>query len=224
MRTRTLALAATTALAATGLALPLAAPAVAAPAPAPLTADFNGDGYDDLFVGVPSGSVGGKAKAGYVSVVFGGEYGPGPHGVRRITQATVEVPGTPEAGDRFGGSVVAAHVDDDKYADLVIGAPGEDIDAKTDAGSVTVLYGTGDGFALANTAGRGAKSGDVYGNALAAADFTGDTDVDLAIGGKDQVVANFNPLAADTQPFMADRMGGRAPVMTTGDFNNDGRP
>ncbi|MEU5955813.1 FG-GAP and VCBS repeat-containing protein [Streptomyces sp. NPDC047525] len=234
LRARTLALAATTALAATGLTLPFAAGASAAPAPAaaPLTSDFNGDGYDDLFVGVPSGTVGGKAKAGYVSVVFGGKYGPGPHGVRRITQATVEVPGTPEAGDRFGGSVVAAHVDDDKYADLVIGAPGEDLsdsgsaagDAKTDAGSVTVLYGTGDGFAQANTAARGAKTGDVFGNALVAADFTGDTDVDLAIGGKDQVVGNFNPLTADTQPLMADRMGGRAPVLTTGDFNNDKLP
>ena len=89
-------------------------------------------------------------------------------------------------------------MDDDQYADLVIGAPGEDIDDKNDAGSVTVLYGTGDGFALANTAARGAKTGDAYGNALVAADFTGDTDVDLAIGGKDKVVANANPLTADT--------------------------
>ncbi|WP_371528114.1 integrin alpha [Streptomyces sp. NBC_01283] len=226
LRPRTIALAAATALAATGLVLPLAGAAGAAPgaADAPLVSDFNGDGYDDLFVGVPSGSVGGEAKAGYVSVVFGGKYGPGPHDVRRITQATVEVPGTPEAGDRFGGSVVAAHVDGDQYADLVIGAPGEDIDAKTDAGSVTVLYGTGDGFALANTAARGAASNDAYGNALVAADFTGDTDVDLAIGGKDKVVANFNPFAADTQPLMADRMGGRAPVMATGDFDTDGLP
>lgn len=220
MRIRTFLL--VSSLATTGL---LALPATtASAAPAPLTADFDGDGYEDLFVGVPSGTIDGKRKAGYVSVVFGGENGPGPHSVRRITQATVEVPGTPEAGDRFGGSVTAAHVDDDPYADLVIGAPGEDIDAKTDAGSVTVLYGTGDGFALANTAARGAKSGDAYGNALAAADFTGDTDVDLAIGGKDQVVANVNPYAADTRPVMADRMGGRAPVLTTGDFNTDGLP
>ncbi|MFG2651720.1 FG-GAP-like repeat-containing protein [Streptomyces sp. NPDC048436] len=210
-------------LLAVGLA-PLTLPTAASAAPARHTDDFNGDGYADLAVGVPSATVGGKAKAGYVSVVFGGEYGPGPHSVRVITQATVEVPGTPEAGDRFGGAVTTAHVDDDQYADLVIGAPGEDIDAKTDAGSVTVLYGTGDGFALANTAARGAQSGDAYGNALAAADFTGDTDVDLAIGGKDKVVANLNPYAADTTPLMADRMGGRAPVMTTGDFDSDGRP
>ncbi|WP_306338559.1 FG-GAP-like repeat-containing protein [Streptomyces sp. KL118A] len=225
VRTHTLALAAATVLAATGLTLPLTTTATAAPtaptAPSRITGDFDGNGYADLAVGVPGGTVDGKAKAGYVSVVFGG---PGSSNVRRITQATVEVPGTPETGDRFGAAVTTAHIDDDEYADLVIGAPGEDIDAKADAGSVTVLYGTGDGFALANTAGRGAKAGDAYGNALTAADFTGDTDVDLAIGGKDQVVVNYNPLAARTDPLMGDRMGGRAPVMTTGDFDSDGRP
>ncbi|MEU5774542.1 FG-GAP and VCBS repeat-containing protein [Streptomyces venezuelae] len=228
-RPRTLALAAATVLAATGLTLPLTTAATAAPAApsapsAPLKADFDGNGYADLAVGVPGGTVDGKAKAGYVSVVFGGPGGPGSSNVRRITQATVEVPGTPEAGDRFGAAVTTAYIDDDKYADLVIGAPGEDIDAKTDAGSVTVLYGTGDGFALANTAARGAKTGDAYGNALTAADFTGDTDVDLAIGGKDQVVFNGNPYAADTSPGLARRMGGRAPVLTTGDFDSDGLP
>lgn len=224
LRTRVTTIAATaTVLAATGLALPFAGTSVAAE-PTPVESDFNGDGYADLAVGVPSGSVDGKAKAGYVSVVFGGEDGPGRHGARRITQATVEVPGTPEGGDRFGAAVTSAYIDDDPYADLVIGAPGEDIDAKTDAGSVTVLYGAGDGFSEAGTAARGAASGDTYGNAVVAADFTGDTDVDLAIGAKDKVVANYNPLTASTSTLMADRMGGRAPVMTTGDFNTDGLP
>ncbi|MFJ2771380.1 FG-GAP repeat protein [Streptomyces sp. NPDC087300] len=227
MRPRTLAIAAATALAAGGLALPLAATTATASEPTeppPLTSDFNGDGYADLAVGVPSGTVDGKARAGYVNVVFGGEYGPGPHGVRRITQATVEIPGTPEADDRFGGAVTSAYVNGDRYADLVIGAPGEDIDAKKDAGSVTVLYGTGDGFATANTAARGAKTGDAYGNALIAADLTGDKKTDLAIGGKDQVVYNAAPGAAKTGTVMTDRMGGRAPVMSTGDFDGNGIP
>ncbi|MFE0174693.1 FG-GAP repeat protein [Streptomyces sp. NPDC059002] len=222
MRPRTCAIA--IALAATGLALPLTAHASEPTEPPPLTSDFNGDGYADLAVGVPSGTVGGKAKAGYVSVVFGGEYGPGPHGVRRITQATVEVPGTPEAGDRFGSAVTTAYVNGDRYADLVIGAPGEDIDAKADAGSVTVLYGTGDGFATANTAARGDAAGAAYGNALVAADFTGDKAVDLAIGAKDKVVFNAAPAAAKTGLAMDDRFGGRAPVMTTGDFDDNGIP
>ncbi|MET7361133.1 FG-GAP and VCBS repeat-containing protein [Streptomyces sp. NPDC005562] len=233
MRPRTLALAAATALAATGLALPLTATTATAAPSAPTTpsaptnrveSDFDGDGRADLAVGVPSGTVDGKARAGYVSVLFGGDDGTNPHNVRRLTQATVEVPGTPEAGDRFGSALTTAYIDDDQYADLVIGAAGEDIDAKKDAGSVTVMYGTGDGFALANTAARGAKSGDAYGNALTAADFTGDTDVDLAIGGTDQVVFNANPYTADTTPVITRPMGGRAPVMTTGDFDSDGHP
>ncbi|QDQ12728.1 FG-GAP-like repeat-containing protein [Streptomyces spectabilis] len=224
MRTRTLALAAATALAATGLTLPLAAGASAAPAGAtpPTKADFNGDGYEDLAVGVPAASVGGKAKAGYVSVVWGGPEGLRTKGNIRISQATANVPGTPEAGDRFGASVAVADFDGDGLTDLAVGAPGEDIDGKADAGNATVVYGTKTGFGKANSAGRGAQAKDSYGNALAAADFNGDKRFDLAIGGTDKVVVNYDPRAAKTAPGMGDRMGGRAPVLSTGDFDNDG--
>lgn len=224
MRTRTLALAAATALAATGLTLPFAAGAGAAEPPAkPVESDFNGDGYADLAVGVPDASVGGKAKAGYVNVVWGGPKGLREAGNVRVTQSTKNVPGTPEAGDRFGAAVAVTDVDNDGYADLAIGAPGEDIDGRTDTGGVTVVYGDAGGFAGSHTAARGEKPEDQYGNAVVAADFTGDTDMDLAIGGTDKVVVNYNPRADRTQPGMGDRMGGRAPVLSTGDYNGDGR-
>ncbi|GGR83455.1 hypothetical protein GCM10010252_22700 [Streptomyces aureoverticillatus] len=224
MRTRTLALAAATALAATGLTLPFAASAGAAPAEAtkPAKADFNGDGYADLAVGVPAATVGGKAAAGYVSVVWGGPEGLRPGGNVRITQSTANVPGTPEAGDRFGAAVAVTDVNGDGHADLAIGAPGEDVDGRVDAGNVTVVYGGDGGFGAANSAGRGAKAKDAYGNALAAADFNGDKKADLAIGGTDKVVVNYDPRAARTEPGMGDRMGGRAPVVSTGDFDDDG--
>ncbi|QIB44563.1 FG-GAP-like repeat-containing protein [Streptomyces aureoverticillatus] len=224
MRARTLALAAATALAATGLTLPVAASAGAAPAEAtkPAKADFNGDGYEDLAVGVPAATVGGKAKAGYVNVVWGGPRGLHASGNVRITQSTANVPGTPETGDRFGAAVAVTDVDGNGHADLAIGAPGEDIDGRTDTGSVTVVYGKLGGFGEANTAARGEKANDRYGNAVVAGDFTGDTDADLAIGGTDKVVVNYNPLTDRTRPGMADRMGGRAPVLSTGDYNADG--
>ncbi|MGA4840628.1 FG-GAP repeat protein [Streptomyces sp. G45] len=226
MRTRTLALAAATALAATGLTLPLAASATAAE-PAPGTrpapkADFNGDGYADLVVGVPSASVGGKAGAGYVNVVWGGPKGLAPKGNVRVSQATANVPGTPESGDRFGAAVATADVNGDGYTDLAVGAPGEDYDGRADVGNATVVYGGAHGFGAANSAGRGAKAKDSLGNALAAADLNGDKRPDLAIGGTDKVVVNYDPRAAKTAPGMADRMGGRAPVLATGDFDVDG--
>ncbi|MFD9203803.1 FG-GAP repeat domain-containing protein, partial [Streptomyces anthocyanicus] len=94
------------------------------PQPSPSTSDFNGDGYADLAVGVPDGAVGGKARAGYVNVLWGGRNGIGAHGSIRVTQATTEVPGTPEAGDRFGASVALEDLNGDGIAELLAGAPG----------------------------------------------------------------------------------------------------
>lgn len=74
MRVRTLtATAAVAALTAAGLTLPFAGSAAAATTP---RFDFNGDGYADIAVGMPNATVDGKAKAGYVSVIYGGPQSP----------------------------------------------------------------------------------------------------------------------------------------------------
>ncbi|MFI9769469.1 FG-GAP repeat protein, partial [Streptomyces sp. NPDC052415] len=49
----------------------VAATPLAQAAPETVTQDFNGDGYEDLVTGVPSGQVAGKKRAGYVAVVYG---------------------------------------------------------------------------------------------------------------------------------------------------------
>ncbi|MFF6997732.1 FG-GAP repeat protein [Streptomyces sp. NPDC008313] len=229
MRIRTYATSATVTAIATAVAaaatagLALAPTASAAPASAPeaITSDLNGDGYPDLAVGVPDASVGGDAKAGYVNVVWGGPNGVGSLGSVRVTQSTAGVPGTPEPGDRFGAAVAVADADGDGTADLVIGGPGEDVDgAGTDAGTVAVLRGGAGGFGTGFTAVNGPSASAAYGKSLAAADLTGDAKTDLAVGATDKVVLRTSAGVLST--VFTGSMGGRAPVMTTGDFDDDG--
>ncbi|QFY12839.1 hypothetical protein GBF35_45335 [Nonomuraea phyllanthi] len=90
------------------------------------TADFDGDGVDDMAVGDPFAD----GQKGAVSVVSGDKVVP------------VTVPGL-AAGDAFGWSVRLAKVDSDTCADLVIGAPYADVNGTEDAGAAYVVYGGG---------------------------------------------------------------------------------
>ncbi|MFD7812426.1 integrin-like protein [Streptomyces sp. NPDC059785] len=222
MRIRTYALAAAV-VAATTAPLAFATAANAAPAaePSPVTSDFNGDGYADLAVGVPDGAVDGKAKAGYVNLVWGGAKGLGAHGSTRITQATPEVPGTPEAGDRFGASVALVDMSGDGYAELLVGAPGEDVTGRgTDVGVVVGIGGAKKGTGPGANVAVGPSTSAAYGLSVAAADLTGDGSRDIVIGGKDKVVARTADGISTT--VFEGAMGGRAPVLATGDFTGDG--
>ncbi|WP_307835488.1 integrin-like protein [Streptomyces adelaidensis] len=228
MHRRTYALAAATTAASTAaaLALTLAPHAAAAPQPTPVTSDFNGDGYADLAVGVPDATVSGKARAGYVNVVWGGAKGLGRHGGIRVSQATAEVPGTPEAGDRFGAAVALEDTSGDGIAELIVGAPGEDVTGRgTDAGSVTVVGGAKVGTGPGSTALTGPSANSAYGWSVAAADLTGDGGRDIVVGGRDKVV--LRAVVNDGEDIvvttvLATPMGGRAPLLATGDFTADG--
>ena len=89
MRLRTAAI---TLAAATLAPFALTAPAAHA-ATAAVPYDFNGDGRTDLAIGAPDATVGGHAKAGAVSVVYGGTGGPNTSARTLITQDTAGVPG-----------------------------------------------------------------------------------------------------------------------------------
>ncbi|MGY0021336.1 FG-GAP and VCBS repeat-containing protein [Streptomyces sp. YJ-C3] len=108
--------------------------------------DANGDGYPDLAVGVPGEAIGTKAKAGAVVLLKGGKGGLTGTGAQAFHQDTAGVPGVAESGDVFGASVRLLDVTGDGKADLVAGAPGENLGSVVNGGAVWQLRGAASGL------------------------------------------------------------------------------
>ena len=151
--------------------------------------DFDGDGRDELAVGVP-----GEDRVGAVQVFFGSAGGVSDRD-QLWFQKTSGVEDESEVGDGFGSSLAAGNFGySSREDDLAIGIPGEDIGSRSDAGAVQILYGqpgkgldaTGvpDLFLHQDAAGIEdvAEAGDMFGWSLAAADFGGSAQLDLAVG------------------------------------------
>jgi len=110
--------------------------------------DLNGDGYADLVVGAV-GQSGGANISGNAYVYFGR-----PGGILLTPNTTIWNP-TDHAGGHFGSSVAAAgDLDDDGFADLLVGAFDQDDGLATDAvcadtqcseGNAFVYYGSASG-------------------------------------------------------------------------------
>ncbi|MGH3658779.1 MAG: hypothetical protein ACRDUA_19155, partial [Micromonosporaceae bacterium] len=115
--------------------------------------------------------------------VFVGTAG-GVGGGRRLVQA--DAGAASEAGDQWGASLATGDFDRDGFDDLAIGAPGEMV-GTAKSGGISVFLGsasgltTGRGFTQ-ETGGGGNEAGDLFGRALASADFNADGFADLAIG------------------------------------------
>ncbi|MEO7795503.1 MAG: FG-GAP repeat protein, partial [Thermoanaerobaculia bacterium] len=151
--------------------------------------DFDGDGIDDLAIGAWD-AVGGVAQAGSVTVLYGAPGGLSDFGgAQWWTQASSGVSGSPANNDYFGGHLVAGDFNGDGDFDLAIGATNDD-EAATNAGSVTVLYGSPAGLVAtgidyltsATITCASVDSGEGFGSVLAAGDFDADGDDDLVLG------------------------------------------
>lgn len=156
--------------------------------------DFDGDGFEDLAIGVPGESIGAIAAAGRVNFLNGSRNGVTSVDSRGTTW-TLDQAGAgevPQSSDQFGASLAAGDLNGDGLADLAVGVPNEDLNGTIDAGMIHVALGSprGPNRGLAPQAlsqaslyvGGRPEAYDRFGTSLATGDFDGDGLDDLAVG------------------------------------------
>lgn len=167
--------------------------------------DFNGDGRDDLAIGVPYESVGTAIRAGAVNVLLGGLNGLAAAGDKLFTQSTIGIAETSELNDRMGFALAAGDFDHDGFDDLAIGVPGESVGVRLGAGAVHLIYGSATNLGPARsqlwrqgTSGLKdtAEADDGFGESLCVGDFDGDAFDDLIVGAPFEDIGSKNSAGA----------------------------
>jgi hypothetical protein len=138
--------------------------------------DLNGDGYDDVVVGQDFSGMLPHQGEGKVYIYYGSPSGP-------ATTASKEIEGNKQNAF-FSQSLSGADVNDDGFADLIVGAPGyASPSSQTREGALFVFYGSANGPGTKKvTRIEGNQQGAVFAAALGAGDVNGDGFADVVVG------------------------------------------
>jgi hypothetical protein len=170
--------------------------------------DFNGDGFDDIAIGIPFRNLGKTqsiTEGGGVMILYGSASGLAATGNQYFDLTLADFksldPDGAQVYDHFGLALAAGDFNGAvnpttglPIADLAVGAPG-DAGTVASAGAVYVLFGNALGLMSAGaerltqaSLGGTDETGANFGLTLAAGDFNGDHIADLAIGAPNATV------------------------------------